>query len=407
MRMLNYAGEILLALTSAISTSGVAIFDDLRISSPGTGYHPQAVGSVLTPAVSKSIAVKPLSAADVIGYWKHPGNAESPFNTRLTSSENLSPLPSGFSSLQIDLSSWFSPASSPGLWQASATDPTVRVLFNLNSFANVASGIWKRQGNSPTVEAQITASSSTEYPLATSFGLYSKYYYMTTSASDAGWVPPTPPALNPQTEPPVSGLTVHVPADASPASDSDGYFAIFQPDGTVLECYSGIVLSSGTIVCGTHNVTHSWSNLLGAEGGIMASAVPVYAGLVRQADIDSGVIAHALNICISPTQLAASFVSPAVSFDRTSGYSGTMPMGTRFAIPLSVDLSFHNFHSAVGAMIASAAQSYGAFLLDRGGPNGFTIRAEKNMTDPAFTHAWDYDTQLDLNWILSQLRLIQ
>jgi hypothetical protein len=392
---------------SAIASSGIAISDDLGISSSGIGYHPQTASPGRSLAASKSFALKPLSAADAIDYWKHPGNAESPFNTRLSSSGKLSPLPSGFSSLQIDLSSWFSPASSPGLWLASGTDPRVRVLFNLNSFANVASGIWKRQGNSPTVEAQIIASSTTAYPLATSYGLYSKYYYMTTSTSGAGWVPPTPPALNPQTAPPPSGLRVHAPADASPASDSDGYFAIFQPDGTVLECYSGIVLSSGTIVCGTYNITHSWSNLLGAEGGILASAVPVYAGLIRQADIDSGVIAHALSICISPTQLATSFVSPAVSFDRTPGYSGTLPMGTRLAIPLTVDLSSHHFHSKVGAMIASAAQNYGAFLLDRGGPNGFTIRAEKNMADPAFTHAWDYNTQLDLDWILSQLRLLQ
>jgi hypothetical protein len=396
------ANTVLVGSKRAMASRGVVSFDDSGIGSACSGYHPQ----ITSPAHSESFAAEPLSAADVVGYWKHPGNAESPFNARLTSSEKLSPLPSGFSGLEIDLSSWFSPASSPGVWQAAATDPIVRILFNLNSYANVASGIWKRQGNSPTVEAQIIASSTSAYPLATSFGLYSKYYYMTTSTSGAGWVPPTPPALNPQTAPPASGLTVHVPTDASPGSDSDGYFAVFQPDGAVLECYSGIVLSRGTIVCGTYNITRSWSDLLGSEGGIMASAVPVYAGLIRQADIDSGVIAHALNICISPTQLATRFVSPAVSFDRTPAYSGTMPMGTRLAIPLTVDLSNHHFNSAVGAMIASAAQNYGAFLLDRGGPNGFTIRAEKNMTDPAFTHAWDYNTQLDLNWILSQLRLV-
>ena len=403
----NPTNSSLTGQLSAISTMGVASFGDVNVNLPGTGYRLQASSPGLTPVVSNAFSVIPLSAGGVIGYWKHPGNAASPFNIPLSAAEKLSPVPPGFSSLQIDLSSWFSPASSPGVWQASATDPTVHVLFNLNSFANVASGTWKRQGNSPTVEAQILASSSTAYPVATSFGLYSKYYYMTTSISGTGWVPPMPPALNPQTATPATGLTVHSPADATPANDSDGYFAIFQPDGTVLECYSGIILSSGTIICGTENVTHSWSNLLGAEGGIMASTVPVYAGLVRQADIDSGIIAHALNICISPTQLTTSYTSPAISFDRTPRYSGTLPMGTRLAIPFALNLSSHQFHSTVGAMIARAAQNYGAFLLDRGGPNGFTIRAEKNMTDPAFTNAWDYNTQLDLDWILSQLQLVQ
>jgi hypothetical protein len=58
-------------------------------------------------------------------------------------------------------------------------------------------------------------------------------------------------------------------------------------------------------------------------------------------------------------------------------------------------------------MIAGAMQNYGAFLTDRGGPNGFTIRSEKNMTSSAFTNAWDWGTQQDLNWILSQLKVIQ
>jgi hypothetical protein len=82
-------------------------------------------------------------------------------------------------------------------------------------------------------------------------------------------------------------------------------------------------------------------------------------------------------------------------------------MGARIAIPMSVNLSAHTFQSPVGAMIAKAMQNYGAFLLDRGGPNGFTIRSEMNMTSSAFTNAWDWDTQQDLNWILSQLQTVQ
>ena len=323
------------------------------------------------------------------------------------SPEQLKPLPAGFSDLEINISSWFgsAKASSPALWKASTADPKVRVLFNLQSWSKVAQGAWKRIKNSPAVESNILATSSAMYPLSSSpFGASSKYYYMTTSGSGTGWYPPVPPAINSQPAPSTMGLSIYAPKKAVPAADSDGYFAIFQPDGSVLECYSGIVLSSGAIVCGTYNVTYSWSDLKGSQGGVMASMVPVYAGLIRQSDMESGTIAHALNVCLSPTQLTAAFKSPAVSFDRT-GYSGTLPMGTRLVLPRAIDLKTHAFSSKVGAMVAEAAQNYGAFVLDRGGPNGFTIRAEQQMTDPEFTHPFDPGTQKDLDWVLGHLKV--
>ena len=356
-----------------------------------------------------SNALSSTAASNGANYWTNPGTADSPLNTALTSSEQLTAVPSGFKRLYIGLSSWFPPseASSPGLWLASDSDPQVRVLFNWNSYTNVNRGAWRRENNSAAVEDEILASSSPQWQIpSTKFGLSAKYYYMTTTATGTGWIPPLPPALNPLTAPPATGLTVHAPRNATPAADSDGYFAIFQPDGSVLECYSGIVLSSGTIVCGTYNITYSSSTLTGAQGGVMASTVPVYAGLIRQADVDAGVIAHALNICISPTQLRAAFVSPAGSFDRSNNYSGTLPMGTHLAIPRSVDLNSHVFNSPIGAMIAKAMQTYGAFLLDRGGPNGLTIRTEKNITSTMLTDSTDTGAQQDLNWILTQLSVV-
>ena len=138
----------------------------------------------------------------------------------------------------------------------------------------------------------------------------------------------------------------------------------------------------------------------------MASTVPMYASLIRQADMDAGAINHALNVCISPTQLTNAYVSPEISFDRTSRYTGSLPMGTHLAIPLSVNLNAHSFQSQIGAMVAKTMQTYGAFLLDRGGPNRFTIRTEKNVTSTLLTNASDTGADLDMNWILSQLQIV-
>ena len=383
----------------------------------GTGIYtaPASISSDQNVTVSVTSVADPTKSASALialkpNYFSHPGSADSPFNTPLTANEQLGPLPAGFSSLLTDLSSWFRPqqASSPAVWQAAATDPQVSVLFNLSSYDNVNSGLWKRENNSPTVEAQILASSSTTWQVPSStYGASAKFYYMTTTNPANGWTPPMAPQLNPMTEIPTGGLRIYAPKNALPAQDSDGYFAIFQPDGSVLECYSGIVLSNGTIVCGTFNITQSTSTLTGSQGGVMASTVPVYAGLVREADLDAGAINHALNICISATQLTTSFTGPAISFDRTPNYSGNLPMGTRLAIPLTVNLAAHHFNSATGLMIAKAAQSYGMFLLDRGGLGSLTIRTEQNVTSAAVTNAWDWNTEQDLNWIISQLQVVK
>ncbi len=393
---------------SSASISDAASFQDVEGGKAGTGYVFTAASPDLPLATSQASSVTAINASMADRFWIHPGDAKSPFNLPLPATEHLKLPPPGFSDLEINLSSWFGPAkaSSPALWQAFTSDPKVKVLFNLQSWLKVAQGAWKRISNPPSVENSILATSSTTYPLPSSlFGLSSKYYYMTTSERGTGWYPPVSPALNPQPAPSSAGPRIYAPKKAVPALDSDGYFAIFQPDGSVFECYSGIVLSKGTIICGTYSITYSWSDLKGSQGGVMASMVPVYAGLIRQADIDSGTIAHALNVCLSPTQLTAIFKSPAISFDRASGYSGTLPMGTRLVLPRAMDLKTHTFSSRIGAMIAQAAQNYGAFVLDRGGPNGFTIRAEQQMTDPVFTHGFDPNMQKDLDWILGHLQI--
>ena len=104
------------------------------------------------------------------------------------------------------------------------------------------------------------------------------------------------------------------------------------------------------------------------KDGSRASGVSFFAGLIRTQELKKLSINHTLALGISDAQLKSGPVWPARTQDSngTTAYSGTIPMGTLFAIPSTVDISKLAL-SPEGKALAKALQNYGAHVLIRSG----------------------------------------
>ena len=347
----------------------------------------------------------------VQGFFAHPDYTIKPgarnaiWNQKLSPSHTYTAANSTFNGLSLGIAQYNGANCGYPVYYAKSTDPIVNVMYCSASFSEVSGGTWARYGNSASLETNIMAASSNDFA-STPNGAASRFNYSTSSTgSPSTWTLPS--GINVAGANPASGaLQVHCPAGVVPCLDADGHITVYQPNGYVLECYAAIILSTGVICCGNCNLTDPGSALDGHQGGMTASLLSNYAGLIKQSDINAGVIAHAMAICIPATQLGNSIVYPAVTVDRNNSYGGTYGQGTRFAIPQSVNLTAHSFDSTQGKMIATAAQQYGFITVDTGG-GGVTIRCQNAMTDPQFqTSPPDYTMYDDLQWIISQLDVV-
>lgn len=111
-------------------------------------------------------------------------------------------------------------------------------------------------------------------------------------------------------------------------------------------------------------------------------------GLIRQGEVTQTGINHALAMSIPKELLGYPAAGqlplyPASKDDgRSMGYTGSILMGTRFAIPRSVNLSSLGL-SPAGLRLATALQEYGAYIVDQSGgvrlgSDGVAAQAEGN-----------------------------
>jgi hypothetical protein len=325
-------------------------------------------------------------------------SSSSPWNTHLPKTEKLVATP-GIASYATGLTSWVPEYGNVAIIYAHQSDPLVEVEYNSNAWNNVANGTWARYGNSPSIEQQILATSSPIVPFPGnpySTQVAGLYWQSTPSGL------PTSYAAWHQTEP----LYMHVPVDAKPPSGWDGNTAIIQPDGTAVEMYAPIKLSNGTWVGMMYSVTNALTGQgVGAENGRTASMIENYAGVLRDTDVTSGSIDHALAITVPASMLAKAFTGPALAFDsNSSNYSGTLPMGSHLALPLRLPLASLGLESALGLEIAKAAQSYGMFIVDQGG-GGINVVTQDAPKTAALT-TWSWAEQHDLDLIFKNAMLV-
>jgi len=105
------------------------------------------------------------------------------------------------------------------------------------------------------------------------------------------------------------------------------------------------------------------SNALRPAGWTSADAagLPILPGLVRRDEVAAGHIDHALRFTIARTQKG--YISPATHAAGSSTDPNVAPMGARFRLKASFDLT--PYHGAA-RVILQALKTYGMFVADNG-----------------------------------------
>lgn len=103
----------------------------------------------------------------------------------------------------------------------------------------------------------------------------------------------------------------------------------------------------------------------GIKDGIRAARFSTNAGLIRKHEVENFHIPHALAMALPGSALKKGWVWPASAEDGSNDdYTGSIPMGSLFAIPPEVDLNNLGL-SPEGIMLGRALQDYGAYVSDR------------------------------------------
>jgi hypothetical protein len=266
---------------------------------------------------------------------------------------------------------------------ASRRDPVVPVRFYRGDLWKFLAGPGKVCGNTPETELALKEASTPDV-------LFPANFYSTISSPDSSlWI------LPPEYKPAATSYwrTAYLPAGSCASPDTDGLMAVFQPNGWVLDLYEGIVLSDNSVIAAMASYVDARGDGTGWWNGRRASMLPSFAGLIRKGEIASGLIPHALAALMAPAMVTHEAVWPAYAFDRNAGYSGTLPIGALLAIPPQVDLDALGL-SRQGKVIARAAQTYGVYVVDRGGTGGMTFLAELGNRE---IH-WEGDARTLASW---------
>jgi hypothetical protein len=187
-----------------------------------------------------------------------------------------------------------------------------------------------------------------------------------------------------------NGTTIsRIPSAATPAQGADAHLHVIQPDGvTVHETFQFSRTGPTTATAfkwATFDLRGSGiGTKSGVNDGTRAYGGSALGGLVRRAELERGVIPHALALTLTNAQLKSGHVWPATSQDTGgSAYAGLVPMGSLVALPPSVDITALGL-SPAGQVVARALQDYGAYVVDRGGAFAFYGNRRQKISSTTF-----------------------
>ncbi len=216
---------------------------------------------------------------------------------------------------------------------------------------------------------------------------------------------------------------VPLPANAQPATGTDGNLAVYQKstnsmwefwrlsdqaDGWHAK-WGGRLLDVSTDPGYYRNITSpSGAVLESASWGSTAPGFPLVAGVMTIAQLQSGVIPHALGLAISNT-CGGLWAWPAQGTDGVSA-EPCVPEGAHFRLDPNLNLASLNL-GPVALMMAQAAQKYGIIINNRS--DGFTFRGEDptqyeaqygtNPYSTIFCHQWPSQILAQFPWSYLQL----
>jgi hypothetical protein len=231
-----------------------------------------------------------------------------------------------------------------------------------------------------------------------------------------------------------------IPASVQIPSGTDAHLEVIQPDGRYCyELFGAAKQSSGAYTCQRRAVVDLWGKGEGPANGVRANGTPAVGGVIRAWEINpadpryTGSIDHAIAFALPATLLYMNaaqytadgstagyygsgvtdaprqpghlvgksragfmrqpgYVWPATEqdWDSPTSYSGTIPMGSLWTIPASVNIAAIIMRNGQllppqAVMLAKAIQDYGAYVIDRAGDIAFVTEA---ATAGSPTQAW-------------------
>lgn len=192
---------------------------------------------------------------------------------------------------------------------------------------------------------------------------------------------------------------VPLPENAKPAAGWDKHLVVWDTYGDVMWEFWALQRKTdgwhagwGAKIVGVSKSIGVLPSPLGAA----ASGLPLVGGLIRPFELSVRSIPHALALGV-PGVRKTVFSWPATRTDGTVADSASIPMGTRFRLPASLDVARLNLSPAVKAM-AVAAQRYGIVVRDTSG--AVTFYAE----DPTPTGTNPYPSLFGTGWMDQALK---
>jgi hypothetical protein len=153
-----------------------------------------------------------------------------------------------------------------------------------------------------------------------------------------------------------------IPLNAPVESGSDAHVLVASANCHLYELFGAARTASGWSAA-SGAVFNLESNALRPDGWTSADAagLPILPGLVRLDEVMSGHINHALRFTVSESQ--DGFIHPATHSAGSTTNPNVPPMGARFRLKASFDLSGYHGESLV---ILEALKTYGMFVADNG-----------------------------------------
>ena len=158
--------------------------------------------------------------------------------------------------------------------------------------------------------------------------------------------------------PPFEGTS---PTDALPG---DRHVVVLDRDNQLLyELYDAQLQGDGSWTADNGAVWDLESDGLRPFGWTSADAagLPIFPGLATYGEVAGGAIEHALRLTVPVTRKA--FVLPATHWASSTTDPGAPPMGTRFRLKASVDISGFSLQART---VLTALKKYGLILADNG-----------------------------------------
>ena len=187
---------------------------------------------------------------------------------------------------------------------------------------------------------------------------------------------------------------VPLPANARPAAGYDGHLVVEQPATdtqwefwVLYKAADGWHARWGAKIAGASRSP----GYIAAPYGATATGLPLLGGLLRPAELTARRIDHAIALGV-PNVTAGVFSWPAQRTDGTVTGPLSLPAGTRFRLPATLNLDTLGMAPATKA-IAVAVQRYGMVVRDTAGC--VCLYAE----DTTQYGTWPYGTIFGTNWM--------